>query len=1319
MGDEINNRIGIKNAEYKQDPPKVIDFGEMTIWGGERLHAILCLDPAMLDNHLPSLMLFLSQLIDQTKAEGKYLDLTIHIKGGETPIKLMTVTEGDKSTEGTVDDILAYLFEAAVTGIKGTSLKSKKEGFSLGDMAEIDAHEELEQYPRDNDVIFVFEPDSATFSEVPEERDLVSVAFRSDRAAYPYKFNRVKTNEKTKTLLDNLKPISPCTMQAKYAHLFGEYYQENGLPVLKRLFGQSRSTLPYVFKHSLSEFMKHKGLVHDASICNSEDALSTAVSVYFGRELDTFGFFLAMSNPSLALRSLMLFTDGENRLPEADEVSALPSGFYEMLTELSQRGDEKAAPFFIHSILGLYFDYADNRFRHGERVDIKPEPEKTFAEYFKRINALPSDFIEGLVGVESLEEMHTEGKRKLGYLTFENKKGSEFREQFNDIVLKTFLTLAGNFKTLTAEEKSKEVKKALSWCSGKMKEIIFSKNCNLDTFGVFLDIMYEALSDEPELRRTFTSGLVRIITELDPKEIFPQDQYDRHYFYYVVSYLHKKGVLNAWDAKRFVEWTLKFERMDEYLIGHAHLSQVNNTWVDMWGYLSEGDKRAFSKIISEKSAAFVDKVIKWTNFTQDELQEEGILVSNWEDRHEAYFFNGTDQYVDDPGLSTIAGLSKILGVKDLVPIVVEMLDNEYINTRKRYYLDNAITAVHHYKKGREWLEFVCYLTFAAPTSYKLINRILEVSKDDANRDLILKAVHTGLVKHYAGRLSMTDDDKNMGDLLLFVRSVLDEDIDGFVKWFQADTDYGIGPYISAYFTKAFKTKIITKVLRLAQNKSKRELFKSFSRTFFWGDVGLIGEGYDSKIHDELFLELFSNLITMPAVKGETIDVYNSNIVDNFVVILFNRLGPKTQKSLIGEMLSILRRERVVSDTSYDSFIQLFSSLLGQIKTAEGVLFTRPFFDVASKEIESETLNSDSKVVDLFLQRWEEFIGKYDTDVKCAVLADMLGRFPAALSVNDIDIRGLFTKVLRPENFKSAVRYVKKENELMEELSRLGQGETAIVAFSKTRSGKSKKILPAFEECSQLEGEKRLYLWIENKELSEKYKISSFPSVVEMNADGSVAKEIGRHEIYELAENGYQDPATAFKLGGHIAVSPYAPLIPRFFGDFLNKGTYREMIKGFVAEVSKKKFNSLKPRDVKSFLTATNLIYFRYDKDDYYDFALEMMRSDIPNHLANYFLYPMRNQYLHIVQLPFGKLAAFQEGLMMIATFFEKALEDKDISRERKKYIYQCFKQIETDIVEGLFKGVPTYTDGVKKIRDKFHYLEERFKFLLVQQDQQL
>jgi len=1316
MGDEINNRIGMKDAGCWHNSPTEVECGEMKIWGGERLHAILCLDPAMLDNHLPSLMLFLSQLIDQTKAEGKYLDLTIHIKGGETPIKLLTVREGNGSTEGTVDDILAYLFEATVTGIKGTVLKSKKEGFSLTDLAEIDAHEESEQYPRDNDIIFVFEPDSATFKEIPEERDLVSVAFRSDRAAYPYKLNRVKTNEKTKTLLDNLKPISPCTMQAKYAHLFGEYYQENGLPVLKRLFGQSKSIIPYVFKHSLSEFMKHKGLVHDASICNSEDALSTAVSVYFGHELDTFEFFLAMSDPPLALRSLMLFTDDENRLPEADEVSALPSGFYEMLTELSQRGDEKAAPFFIHSILSLYFDYADNRFRHGERVDIKPEPEKTFAEYFKKINALPSDFIESLVGVESLEGVHILGKRKLRYLTFENEKGSGFRKQFNDIVLKTFLMLADNFKTLTAEEKSKEVKKALSWCSGKMKEIIFSKNWNLDTFSVFLDIMYEALADEPELRRTFTSGLVRIITELDPKEIYPKDEREIHHYHYIVSYLHKKGVLNAWDARRFVEWTLKFERMDEYLIGHAHLAQVNNTWVDMWGYLSESDKRAFSKVISEKSVIFVDKVIKWTNFTQDELQKEGSLVSNWEDRHEAYFFNGTGQYVDDPGLSTMAGLSKILGVKDLVPIVVEMLDNEFISTRKRHYLNNAITAVHHYKKGREWLEFVCYLTFAAPTSYKLISRILEASKDDANRGLILKAVHTGLVKHYAGRLSMTDDDKNMGDLLLFVKSVLDEDIEGFVKWFQIDKDYGTGPYISAYFTKAFKTKIITKVLRLAQNKSKKELFKSFSRTFFWGDAGLIGEGYDPKIHDGLFLELFSNLITMPAIKGENIDEYNSNTVHNFVVILFNRLGPKTKRKLVENMLMILGREKDVSAKSYDVFMNLFSSVLGQIKTAEGVLFTRPFFDVASREIESEVLNSDSKVVGLFLRRWEEFIGKYNTDIKCAVLADMLGRFPAALSVNDIDTRGLFTKVLRHENFKSAVRYVKNEKELMEELSRLEQGETAIVAFSEPRSGESKKILPAFEECSQIEDEKRPYLWIENKELSEKYKISAFPAVFEMNADGSVAKNMGPHEIYELAENGYQSPATAFKLGGHIAVSPYAPLIPRFFGDFLNKGTYREMIKGFVAEVSKKGFNSLKPRDVKSFLTATNLTYFRYDKDDYYDFALEMMRSDIPNHLANYFLHPMRNQYLYIVQLPFGRLAAFQEGLMMIATFFEKALEDKDISRERKIYIYQCFKQIETDIVEGLFNKVPAYTDGVKKIRDKFHYLEERFKFLLVQKD---
>ncbi len=285
---------------------------------------------------------------------------------------------------------------------------------------------------------------------------------------------------------------------------------------------------------------------------------------------------------------------------------------------------------------------------------------------------------------------------------------------------------------------------------------------------------------------------------------------------------------------------------------------------------------------------------------------------------------------------------------------------------------------------------------------------------------------------------------------------------------------------------------------------------------------------------------------------------------------------------------------------------MFHNTLDQIDTAGPLPFTRPFFDIAAEGIGSERLDSNDQIVETFFKKWEQFIGEYDADTRCSVLADMLGRFPAALAVNNIDIEGLFKKVLN---------------------------------------------------------------------------------------DGK----------------GTQDPAIAFKLGGHIASNPYAPIIPRFFEKFLTAGTYAELVKGFTSELSKAGYSVLKPKDIKVFLTTTNHLFYKFYKADYFKFVLEIMRSDTPDHLISYFLFPMRNEYLSLIKGMFGELRAQMEGLRMIAEFFERAFEDEGISKEKKKYLYSCFKQIETDLSEGMFSQPASISQEVKDIRDKFHYLEERFR----------
>ncbi len=155
-GNNINNPIGGNGGDGGQCryiTATEIECDTMNLWGGPRLHAILCIDPAMFENQLPSLMLFLSQLIDGAKAEGKGLDITLHIKGKDTPIKLLTVREG------TIDDILAYLFDSSLGTIEGTELKSKKDAFSLKDLTELNAYERSVAYPGEHEVIFLFEPE--------------------------------------------------------------------------------------------------------------------------------------------------------------------------------------------------------------------------------------------------------------------------------------------------------------------------------------------------------------------------------------------------------------------------------------------------------------------------------------------------------------------------------------------------------------------------------------------------------------------------------------------------------------------------------------------------------------------------------------------------------------------------------------------------------------------------------------------------------------------------------------------------------------------------------------------------------------------------------------------------------------------------------------------------------------------------------------------------------------------------------------------------------------------------------------------------------
>lgn len=1307
------------------------DFDAATIWGGPHIHAILCIDPVMLDNQLPSLMLFLSQLIDGAKGEGKLLDISIHIKGKDTPIKLLNIHEGDGEPEGTIDDLLSYLFEASLGIVGGTILEGKKNAFSLKDLAELDRYEASVQYPRGeeniHEIVFVFEPEKFGFTEVPENRDLVGVTFRSDRAAYPYEFTKVKSGPETEALVNGFKPVTPCTMQGEYAYLFGQYYEENGLPILKRLFEAPNLRLPFVFKHSLSEFIRHKGVVHDASLCSAEDALKTAISAYFWydyNEVDPFGFFLHI-RPSPVLQSLMLFVDGENGHPETAEISALTSGYYEMLVELAERGDEKAgdkkaAAFFIHSVLTLYYDYAYQRAANNDRQSKIPTPEVTFAEYLKRLNALPSDFIEAFVGITTSPELLAKGKDSLRYMIAHNEGRPEFKQMFDQFIIKALMTMADNFKSLSDDEKAKEVKRVLSWCSGYIKDIIYNPKQNLDSFGIFLDVMYEALKDEPELKRLFTSTLVAILTNIDQKEICTPDDYLGHNFYYIVSYLHKKGVLDPGDAKRLVEWTLTFDKLEEYMVGRKMLYQVVSTWVDMWGYLTEKDRVALSDALSKKSPELMDKIVEWTNFTQRELQENGELKFEWGDDHEEYTFHPRDGRIDIPNESMITGVSSILDARQLVRVVAGIIDNEHISEYEKGYIRDAIHAAHHYKKGTDWLEFVCYLTFATPNSYKALDDILEASKDDEERRLTLMAVHTGLVKHDDSWPSFYEDAWENEGLLLLVESILKEDIKGFVEWFEMERDYGTGPHISAYFTKGFKTKIITEVLTLAKDESEQELFWNFSRTFFWNDSGLISEGYDPKIHDPLFLNLFEQMVVGPVLKGEPIDdIGNFESISHFIKVLFAGFAPETKKRLIeGLIASIKQKFAKISDDDDFWLVRLFYDTLEQINDATTLTFTRPFFDIAFEGIESERLGSDHGTVGLFLKKWEKFIGEYDADTRCAILADMLGRFPAALTVNEIDIEGLFTKVLMDDAqkvlIKSTVVEIKSEEELKAQLSGLKSGQTAVVVFSAPWCPACKNLRPAFEELSGGGNDKYVYIWVEDEELLKKYQISGIPHIVTMDSKGEITGTVEQAAIYKGTKGAPQDPAIAFKLGAYMADNPYAPIVPRFFDKFLTPTIYAEIVKGFVLEVSKGGYSSLKPKDIRSFLTATNYIFYKLYKTDYFAFALNMMESEIPDHLIIYFLFPMRNEYLSLIKGFTGELGAQMEGLMMIAGFFERAFEDEAVPAERKKYLYKCFKQIEADLADGFFSKIPQISDEIKGVKERFRHLEERFKAYLVE-----
>ncbi len=1015
---------------------KFYDFDEMAVEGTgvAYTHIVLCVPESMSSENLPSLILFLTQLVEAGEKEQRKMLLTLRFLPGEGPIVMLPLTK-DVLINTVAEIVNGHLKDKKKDLLKRTSevLAEEASLFSWGSLQEL-FEKEKEAYYVDNRIVFLFQPEGLQMPAPSEEADLIVAASPKDKAIYPFNLTFVKSSEQTNKLTQHFSVISSCEMHRRFVEIFGEYAKSAGQAPVNLLFEESPEIArSFILKNALRSLAEKS---ENAQICDPAFAFETAEQYYFNYEKTDDGIgdddaleqindviygWCQSSRTSVEKNDptssgwaydyekaqykcpipegLSLLMDGVNRHPKPEEVVGSSAGYYELLKE-TVTGNKDIPSYFIYSISKILFLTPNERLtsRLFDMGGYKgPKFEETMPQYLRTMGATPINLWEAFYKFGLIEKANLEKYGK--FLDFVREDGAFYLESFlyRRYVLDQFAPLKENFQKLPPDEQEREVEILIDYVHANIKEFIGRNDYRgvVETLDVLaIDIAYLAIEGNALLTEKFTKGIVAALTNLGDADI---EGYKSSW--HLIYYLHSRKLLSSKDSEDIVRWTLSRGNLHENFTSSAY-----HIWHLLWPLMNDEAKSELLPRLMEKALEI------YVGAAKRKGGDQGHIFG----------------YTNDRDLSLSQTVCEIFSADQLAKMVVELI-NRYppILARVEKYIFPMLANIQD-AKPNEWKQIVEYITANTDEGWRLVPYILDIRV--TKEDEVIAAIHAGLQKVEKSELpfrrKLFNDDRYY--IVSTVKALYENDIKGLIGLHNSYNNAkpaSISPerkkmndhLIERLMTRQMHSNLLTYFLSNAVSVIGTLDEKQFDSFFnrFERDGYLSIHGYDDNIHGELVEKL----------------------LDNYAVILRSRKRKKQIDKLLEKAFDnapFRRKERILSifvrlmptfhGKDLDEFLHSFAIVLsdleihygaGEGSTKELLLATKPVFPLLVTALKSGEVDPAHPFIMRFLGEWKNKINRVPFNVQCEVFNYLTGPLAvSALAYSDKFFNEIITDIVR-------------------------------------------------------------------------------------------------------------------------------------------------------------------------------------------------------------------------------------------------------------------------------------------------------------------
>jgi hypothetical protein len=1004
---------------------KFYDFDEMVVEGNgvAYTHIVLNVPESMSSENLPSLILFLTQLVEAGEKEQRKALLTLRFLSGEgrTPIVMLPLTK-DVLINSVAEIVNGHLKDKKKDLLKRSSdvLVEEASSFSWKPLQEL-FYKESESYYVNNRIVFLFQPEGLQVPAPSEEADLIVAASPKDKAIYPFNLTFVKSSGQTDKLTQHFSVLSSCEMHRRFVEIFGEYAKSAGQAPLNLLFEESPEIArSFILKNALRSLAEKS---EDASACDGTFAFETAEQYYFNFEKtddgigdddaleqindvvtgwcqssrarvekndptsDGWAFYYEKVQYKCHIpEGLSLLIDGVNRLPKPEEIVGSSAGYYELLKETG--GNKDVPSYFIYSILKILLLTPNERILR-RIIDMGspykgPRFEETMSQYLRTMGATPINLWEAFYKFGLIEKANLEKYGK--FLNFVREDGAFYLESFlyEQYILGQFAPLKENFQKLPPDEQEREVEKLIDYVHANIKDIIGRNDYSnvVETLDVLaIDIVYSAIEGNAALKEKFTKGIFAALTNLGDADIAGYKS-----SWHLIYYLHRRKLLSSKDSEDIVRWTLRRGNLHESFTASAY-----HIWHLLWPLMNDEAKLELSPKLMEKALEIYVGAAK---------RKAGYLSS-------IFGHHSNDK------LTLSRTVSEIFSADQLAKMAVELI-NRYppILADVEKYIFPMLVTIQDTKPDK-WKQIVEYITANSDEGWMLAPYMLDITTlygSTEEEGKVLAAIHAGLQKveedEKPFRRKLFNDDRYY--IVSTIKALYENDIKGLIGLHNsynnaksASTsperkkmnDHLIGRLMTRQMHSNLLTYFLSNVVSIIGTLDEKQ-FDSFFNSFEQ-DGYLRIHGYDDNIHGELVEKLLDNyaVILRSRKRKEQIDKLLEKAFDN---------APFRRKLKI--LSAFIRLMPTFHGKDLEAFLNSFAIVLSDLEISYGVgegstrellLATKPVFPLLVAALKSGEVDPGHPFIMRFLGEWKDKISIMPFDVQCEVFIYLTG--PLAVS----------------------------------------------------------------------------------------------------------------------------------------------------------------------------------------------------------------------------------------------------------------------------------------------------------------------------------